>query len=229
MDASLYLAYAGMRAEMRAVEVTANNLANATTTAFNEERTFVATLEAAGRHYPQTAGTLTHVASGPQVSTGRDLDVALAGDGFLVVATPEGRRYTRNGSLGRDVEGRLVSRDGYPVLGQGGPITLPHGEVDIDPAGRVSVAGAELGRLQTVDLPAASLLRDGRGLFRVDGASERPASVEIHQGYLEKSNVDPVRSTVELVESARRFEALSRVVDTVMNGLNRRMIDSARP
>jgi flagellar basal body rod protein FlgG len=230
MDLSLYLAYAGLRAETRAVEVTANNLANAGTSGFREDRDFVAALDAAGQQYAQLGGTQVSPLPGPQVLTGRDLDVAIEGDGYLVVQTPAGRRYTRNGALGRDAEGRLTSRDGFPVLDGSSPIVLPAGAVTIATDGGVSVEGTAVGRLALVRLAGEGLIREGQGLYRAEGVAEAPADgARLHQGHLERSNVDPVRSTVELVQSGRRFEALTRAIHLVMNNDNRRIIESTRP
>ena len=202
MDVSLYLAYSGLRTEMRSVDVVANNLANTSTNGYREDRSFVGALEAVDRQYPRLEGTLPSHDPGARIATGRDLDVAVEGDAYLVVETAGGRRYTRDGALGRDPDGTLVNRDGLPIVGDAGPITLPNGKVDVDADGRVSVDGTVVGRVSLVQLDSAVLSREGQGLYRLESGEEVPESdARLHQGFLERSNVDPIRATVELVDA----------------------------
>ena len=226
MSTSLYVAYSGLQADMRALDVAANNLANVNTTGFREERSFITALDAAGELYPSVGGTEEWTQPGPFVNTGRDLDVAIEGQGFLVVDTPAGRRYTRDGGLSLDEEGLLVTRAGHPVLGQGGRIQLRSGKVDIDPEGRVTVSGVQAGRLLLVRVPQTSLSREAAGLYRSSDGTEIPATEDrLKQGFIEKSNVD--LPSGDLMQLQRHFQALSRAMQTV-NGLERRLINTVK-
>ncbi len=226
MNTSLYVGYAGLSADLRALEHAAHNVANVSTNGFREERAFVDALEAAGTHYPRVGGTQASTLPGPLVATGAKLDLAIEGQGFLVVDTPAGRRYTRDGGLSMDKEGTLVTKDGLPVLGQGGRITLSPGDIEIDPEGRIAVEGVQSGRLLLVDLDPATLSRESGGLYRSSSATEAPANdSRLKQGFVEKSNVGlPSRDAAAL---QRHFQSLSRAMTTV-TGLERRLISTVR-
>lgn len=229
MDNALYVAYAALATDMRAVEVAANNLANVNTTGFKEERTFVSALEAAGAVYPSLGGSQTKHRSGPLVSTGRPLDIAIEGQGFLVVETSGGRRYTRDGAMSIDSDGVLVSRDGLPIQGQGGPITIDTDSSDaleIDPEGRVFSGAVQQGRILVVDVAPEGLVHESGSRFRSPMGDETPLEDgRIQQGFLEKSNVE--LPSGNLNQLRRHFQSLSRALQ-VLNGLDRRIIGMAR-
>jgi flagellar basal body rod protein FlgG len=226
MDTTLFMAYAGLASDMRAVEVSANNLANVNTTGYREERSFVTALEAAGFDYPRVGGTVTNDQPGPFVATGRDLDVAIEGDGYLVVQTPQGRRYTRDGGMNVSEDGVLVNRSGAPVLGQGGEIRLSPGHVEIDGEGRVMVDGVAAGRLLVVRLPEEGVVREGFGLYRLERGTERASSEDrLRHGFLEKSNVDLPSGNLSTL--ARHFQTLGRAIQ-VANGLEQKLMTAAR-
>ncbi len=151
-------------------------------------------------------------------STGRTLDVAVQGKGWLVLAMPDGSEaYTRNGSLQLDVNGVLQSREGIPLQGDGGPISVPPDvKVAIANDGSVSVipeSGAQntvnaIGRLKLVNPPETDLVRGADGLFRLAGgnAAEADPAVKVASGYLEGSNVNAVEQMVSMISLARQFE-----------------------
>ena len=228
MDNSLYVAYAALQADMKAVDIAANNLANINTNGYREVRTFFSALEAAGGTYPSLGESKTKHDPGPLVSTGRPLDVAVEGPGFLVIGTPEGRRYTRDGSLSLDASGTLVTRDGLPVQGQGGPITIDttRGEpVTIDPEGRIFNGEVQEGRILLVDVDHNSLVHESGSRFRSQGAPEEPLEDgRLQQGFLERSNVE--LPSGDLDQLRRHFQSLSRALQ-VINGLDRRIIGMA--
>ena len=226
MTSSLYVAYAAMRADMQALDVAANNLANVNTNGFREERPFIEALERAGWSYPEVGGTRAKTEPGPLAATGRDLDVAIDGPGFLVVATPGGRRYTRDGGLSLDEDRVLVTRQGAPVLGQGGPLELGRGKVEIDPEGRVTADGNQQGRLLLVRVDERALVREAGGLYRLAEGRESPDTASrLRQGFLEKSNVELPSGDVGQLR--RHFQSLSRAIQ-VANGLDQRLIRTAR-
>lgn len=203
-------------------QVLANNLANAETDGFKGQRVFARLLE--GR--APEAEAATDARPGTLDPTGRALDVAIEGDGYFVVWTPAGERWTRGGSLRIDDTGRLVDMSGNPVLSERGPLVLPPGTVEIDRTGMVTVDGVEHGRLRlersSVDL---ELERQGAGLLVPADARMRVPADErrVRQGHLERSNVDPIASLVEMITIQRSHAAVERsirVIDGVMSTIS---------
>ncbi len=203
----------------RRQDVTANNLANAGADGFKGDRLVARRLD--GMSSPIPARDLD-LEQGGFRETGRPLDVALDGDGFLVVGTATGERLTRGGSLRLDVEGRLVDTHGDPVLGANGPLVLRGGRVEIHGDGTVLVDGEPAGELRRVRVEDKStLLKEGFGRFRAsDGVT--PATDEglrVRQGAVEESNVDPVTTMVDLVTIQRAYGAnvdALRAMDSVL-------------
>ena len=168
-----------------------------------------------------TTGGMMSFNSGSIRQTDRSLDVALAGDGFLVVQTPRGERYTRDGALALDSSGQLVTLQGDLVVGEGGPITVRPGEVSIGEDGSVTVAGQVLGQLKLVRFqePRTALLKEGHTLFAATG-SERPLEApetRVQQGMLESSNVNVVGEMAAMIQNNREFESLQRSVTIMMS------------
>lgn len=156
-------------------------------------------------------------APGPLQETGRPLDVALLGDGFLVVATPAGERYTRDGRLQVASDGRLVDVAGRPVLGEGGPIRVAPGAAPtVEPDGTVRVGEQAVGRLRVVRFTRPDLLQPTPdGLYAATPASGPAlpdAETRLQAGFLERANVDLARETVELMAALRAFEAAQRAI-----------------
>jgi len=192
----------------------ANNLANAGTAGFKGERVF-AQLLAEG---DLVARSRTNFSAGAMAPTGRDLDVALAGDGFLVVETDDGaERWTRAGSLSLSPEGVLVDGGGRAVLGASGPMVLPPGHVEITERGEILVDGEPLGRLR-IERPEedADPERLGANLWvpTETRVTLEPEEVRVLQGHLEDSNVDPVGALVEMIEIQRAYTAIQRSMQT---------------
>lgn len=209
----------------RRQEVAANNLANASTAGFRGDRVFARLLEGGG---PE-AVAVVDARPGTVTRTGRPLDVALEGDGFLVVGTPAGERYVRGGSFTLDAGGTLVTGEGHPLLGDAGPLTLPPGDAVIQSSGEVTVDGVSVGCLR-VDLPGGPPLREGANLWIPQGPAERLAEqqVRIRSEHLEESNVDPVSALVEMIEIQRAYGAVHRsllaaddVMQTITSDLGR--------
>jgi len=191
-----------------------NNLANVSTPGFKAERVFSRLLDDA---QAATTDSATDFSPGSLSPTGRPLDVALVGDGFLVVDTPQGSRWMRGGSLALSAGGELVDPAGHPVMGQGGPIVVPEGEVQIGDDGAISVDGAPLDRF-LIERSGADddLVREGANYW-VPGENREGVdidSIEIRQGHLEDSNVDPVGSLVEMIEIQRAYTAVQKSMIT---------------
>jgi flagellar basal body rod protein FlgG len=203
----------------RLQEVTANNIANANSDAFKADRLLAWLPPGQAAPVPVRALDLRQ---GLVRDTGRPLDLALDGDGFLVVQTPRGERLTRGGSLHLDPAGRLVDSHGDPLLGADGPIVVQGSRVEVEADGTVQVDGAPVGRLrlETVDRPA-DLLKEGEGRF-IPPAATRPVEtgrIRVRQGAIEDANVDPLVAMVDLVAIQRAYAAnldALRAMDSVL-------------
>jgi flagellar basal-body rod protein FlgF len=160
--------------------------------------------------------------------TGNEFDVAISGDGWLTVETDDGERYTRNGQLKLNADGQLVTPDGHPVLGEGGPITFTSGEngVEIAYDGTISTTQGAKDRLRVVRFENNALLKkQGETLFATDQQPE-PAddSVRIVQGVIEKSNVQPISELTRMIETVRAYTAMAQTLNQAQD-LRRDAID----
>jgi flagellar basal-body rod protein FlgF len=186
-----------------------NNLANVSTPGFKAERVFAKLLSEA----ELTTASGTDFSAGAVSPTGRPLDIAVVGDGFLVTETPAGRRWMRGGALTLDSEGALVDSSGRNVLGAGGPIVVPPGEIEITNQGEIRVDGKTVGQL-LLERPSEDgpLEREGANLWipPKDQEAVPTAEVQVRQGHLEESNVDPVGALVEMIEIQRAYAAVQR-------------------
>jgi flagellar basal-body rod protein FlgF len=231
MDRMLYVAMSGAKETLRAQAVNNHNLANVSTTGFRADLAAFQTREVDGtgwasRAYATNTTTGWNDQSGALVSTGRDLDVAVNGSGWLAVRAPDGTEaYTRAGDLQIDATGALRTGAGYEVLGDGGPITVPpytslfiarDGTISIVPQGQSPNTTANIGRLKLVNPPADALARGEDGLFRTrDGVeAESDAAVQVAAGSLESSNVNAADAMVNMIELARRFEMQVKAIRT---------------
>jgi flagellar basal-body rod protein FlgF len=219
MDRLIYLAMSGAKATLQRQDSLANNLANASTTGFRAEMQAFRAVPVRGDGATTRAyaleSTIGHDDSaGPISSTGRPLDVAVQGKSWLAVQALDGTEaYTRAGSLQVNAEGQLVTPGGLPVLGDGGPITVPaNAFVEIASNGQITTTvgtakpqGA--GRLKLVT-PEAPLTRAADGLFRSPDGADLPndANARVQSGALEGSNVSAVETMVAMIAAARQFE-----------------------
>ncbi|MBT9486907.1 MAG: flagellar basal-body rod protein FlgF [Rubrivivax sp.] len=219
MDRLIYLSMAGAKATMQRQEVLANNLANVSTTGFRAElqafRAVPVQGDGASTRVYALESTVGHNEQGGVVqSTGRPLDVAMKGNAWLAVQALDGTEaYTRAGALDVDAEGNLVTANGLPVQGEGGPITLPAGATPtIAPDGSVSAAVGNappqvIGRLKLVTAEAP-LTRGTDGLFRAADGQDLAGdpTARLQDGALEGSNVSAVETMVAMISAARQFE-----------------------
>ncbi len=147
--------------------------------------------------------------------------LALDGEGFFVLGTPQGERLVRGGSFQLDVSRQLVDAHGNTLLGDSGPIVLPEGEYEITRSGVVKVEGVDIAALRIVrPREGAVLRREGGVRFQSDLPTVRvdEGEVKVHQGHLEGSNVDPVSAMVEMIDIQRAYSAIQRSV-LVMDGV----------
>ena len=234
MPGGAYSALSGMRTRLAELDRVAGDLANVSTVGYKTERqsnvasdreSFATTLDAAVDVV--MGGTKIDFKPGLIATTGRDLDVAIDGSGFFVIETPNGERYTRNGSFTRRADGTLTASTGEPVLGEAGsPITLPNGPVAIGDDGTITSGNRIVGRLQIVEFASErDLIRESGASFRaLAGATPEPADVKLVTGAIEQSNVSIVDRMARLTELKRNFEALNKGVNTLMTELDSRAI-----
>ena len=219
MDRLIYLSMSGAKATLQRQDSLANNLANASTTGFRAEMQAFRAVPVRGdgastRVYALESTIGYNDAPGPMQATGRPLDVAVDGKSWLAVQSLDGTEaYTRGGSLQVTSEGQLVTTAGLPVLGDGGPITLPpNAAVDVAENGNITTTVGSgkpqlAGKLKLVT-PEGALVRGNDGLFRPADGGDVPTDpkARVQGGALEGSNVSAVETMVAMISAARQFE-----------------------
>lgn len=226
---TLQAARGAMQFEQARIDTRANNLANVSTAGFRQVLTRVSELAGGA---PSGQGSvwdkdldlgmnqILDLQHGPLEPTGNDHDLAIAGRGFFAVNDQEGNTYyTRGGGFGMNDAGELITSDGLKVQGTGGPIIVSGGEVTVDTTGMIRVKGAERGRIKVVDFAIPSELHNmGHGRLTTEGQMEAvevpPEEITVMQGYLEGSNVDPVRTLVDMISAQRAFEIGAKVMES---------------
>ena len=231
MDRLIYTAMTGAKHVFMQQAGTANNLANASTVGFKAQEHRFRAVPVLGESMPTRAFVVDASVSdvmdqGPLMFTGRNLDVAVNGKGWLAVQLPDGgEAYTRAGSLDVDVTGLLQTKSGYPVVGDGGPINIPpDNTIEIAPDGTVSVVPTfgtpnnanAIGRIKLVNPPEADMVRGADGLFRLRDGQPAPAdeNVKVTSGTLEGSNVNVTDAMVNLISLSRQFEMQIKMMQT---------------
>jgi flagellar basal-body rod protein FlgG len=224
-----------MSQEMR-LEVLSNNMANANTVGFKEDRVF---------RLPETpasvwnnlssdstkdlsinnisslpTGTFINFEQGQLKETGNALDIALDGEGFFSVQTSQGLQYTRKGNFVLNTDGTLVTQEGYPVQGKGGgQIQISGQQVLVDPSGAIIVDDVEVGSLNIVEFAnKKGLLKIGDSLYRQQNSNDlgTPASkTMVQQGFIEGSNVDPIKMMTEMINVIRGYESYQKVLQSL--------------
>jgi len=251
-----YTGASGMRAQQWRLDAVANNLANVGTDGYKKDVTsFKAFPEMLIRRtgddgvyrHPFGSGDampiigrmgtgvelnelFTNFSQGSPRETHNDFDMMLEGKGFFAVSTPYGERYTRNGSFILGKEGLILTKDGFPVLGENGPISVKENNFKIDPEGRIWINAAQddsweepihLDTLKIVEFELDRYLeKQGTSLYR-ESETSGPAWImsemnrpKVIQGFLETSNVDPVLEMVQMIEVNRAYEANQKVIQT---------------
>ena len=242
MNSGIYTAYSGMQAQANALDVLANNLANVNTPGFKEEQTFFTLLQEsvheaenqnplnAAINNPVTVQSTFSNEKGSTVNTYRDLDIAIEGDGFLVIQAPQGIRYTRNGNLHMNSLGILTTSEGFPVLSsENKPINLGPGKVQIGERGDIKLDETDVDRLKLVRFENLSYLeKEGSSLFnsRKGQDIELESDAKVRAGFLEQSNVNPVQAVVRMVSILRNFEAIQKSMNLITNDMNKKAIET---
>jgi flagellar basal-body rod protein FlgF len=228
MNSGIYPAVSGSLAALSRLDVISNNLANVNTPGYKKDKMSFEGLLAGSVNPPavpqgktadpilQKENVYIDYAAGPITQSGNPLDLALDGDGFFAVTTPEGTAYTRQGNFHPAADGTLVTADGYPVQGVGGTaIRIQGSHVEIDAKGAVMVDAAEAGTISVVDFEKPYVLKKiGSALFIPTDPQAAPTATksQVLQGHLEGSNVDSISEMVQLIETNRYFEACSKVI-----------------
>lgn len=231
MDKLIYTAMSGASQTLGQQGAVAHNLANATSNGFRTEMHRLRAVPVRSEALPTRAFTVdasvaTDFRPGVLQHTGRSFDVAVEGKGWLAVQMPDGSEaYTRNGSLELSPNGVLQTRTGLPVVGDGGPVTIPpdddiligkDGSISAIPTtGAVNTVNV-VARLKLVNPPEAELVRGADGLFRLaaGGVAPQDELVQVAGGYLEGSNVNVVDQMVAMISLARQFEMQTKMLQT---------------
>jgi flagellar basal-body rod protein FlgG len=222
------LAPLGALHQERRINVIVNNLSNAQTVGFKKDVPVFQDIffhEQELLRNQKMEATRTDFSQGELVRTGNDLDLAITGDGFFKVSTPNGVRYSRAGNFRVDPQGRLVNASGLAVLGQNGDIILDgKKKISVGTDGTVQALGAEnnstpetVGKIALVRFADLSALKkEGHTLFRNDGTQGEMEDVEaeIQQGLLETSNVNAVGEMAQMLEAYRTFETCMKIIQS---------------
>lgn len=228
MNSGIYSALSGNIAAMNRLDVISNNLANVNTPGFKKDKMLFESMLAGDKNPPavpqgttadpilQKTDLYIDYTPGTVSQTGNTLDLALSGDGFFVVNTPDGAAYTRQGNFQISADGTLVTADGFPVMGQGGPIRIKGSAVEVDLMGVVKVDGTVAGTISMVDFPRPyNLVKTANAQFVPATPQDIPqpaANSGILQGHLEGSNVETVTEMVQMIETTRYYEACSKII-----------------
>lgn len=218
-------AASGMLPRVRKQEAIANNLANSSTAGFKRDRVFLEDLSRAQAklmkgeadwQIPPRAVSAIDFSQGTMERTDHALDFGIVGDGFFVVSTPEGERYTRNGHFALSADGVLTTSEGNPVLGANGQLQLPPGAIAVSETGVIAVDGRNAGSLRVARFSDPKVLvRAGSSLLAVGTpgvAPENDVTSAVRQGFLEGSNVSTIEEMVDMITTLRYFETDQKAI-----------------
>lgn len=234
MDPVLYNAIGGGHNDFKRQEISANNLANINTPGFKADLFSAQQMQMnnnpnglSGRSFIMQQMNGVDMTPGEIMTTDRDLDVAVDGNGWIAVKNSAGQEaYTRNGRLQLDANGQLLTSTGKQVLGDGGPISIPPAKsIEIGADGTISIIPLEgdtktlavLDRIKLVELDKTQVYKNEDGLLQLKEGKARPAdsSVKLLSGALEGSNVNAIDQMVGMISSGREFEAQMKILSTV--------------
>ncbi|AMV14003.1 TPA: flagellar basal-body rod protein FlgF [Legionella pneumophila subsp. pneumophila] len=235
MEPILYNSISGSRSDFKRQEIIANNLANINTPGFKADLYQAQTMymnNANGNNQFSAHSFITQNANGIDTSpgeiitTGRDLDVAIDGDGWMAVQDSQGREaYTRGGSLRLNPNGQLITASGKVVLGDGGPISIPPAQsIEIGSDGTISIVPLEgdvkslaiLDRIKLVTLDKNNIYKNDEGLIQLkSGAATANSNIKLQSGALEGSNVNAIDQMVAMISAGREFDAQMKLLSTV--------------
>ncbi len=231
MIKGIYTSAVGMMPNKLKIDVIANNLANIDTTGFKKDNIFVRILKNSVLDLNQNGGNelsglyiteYTSFEQGNLKQTGNPFDIAINGNGFFVVQTPDGLRYTRNGNFTLSEDGRIIDSNGYSLVGSGGEIKIPDArslknvDVRITQNGEVYVNDKFVDRIKVVWFRDLTKLRKDTATSFIAGEGaeeiELTNGYEIYQGFLEDSNVNAIEEMVRMIEASRIYESSYKAV-----------------
>lgn len=229
MDKLVYTAATGLKAHMASQAAIANNMANASTIGFRADRVVFARLDVKGSGFDTRSPASEEVVDadrkpGAIMHTGRALDVAIPGDSWLAVQATDGTEaYTRRGDLRIAASGVLETGDGFPVIGSGGPITLPpaqkvsiaaDGTISIVPMGGDANAAQAIDRLKLASPKGSDTVKGLDNLLHVRGGGVLPGDLDatVETASLEGSNVDMTQALVDMIENQRAYEVQANLM-----------------
>lgn len=228
MDNALLIGLSKQVTLRREMDMLANNLANMNTVGFKSEKPLfeeylmqnarqdMPNNRDAKMHYVWDYGMMRDFSPGPIAPTGRDLDLAIEGNGWFALQTPQGERYSRNGAMEIDAQGFLVNGEGFRVLGADGPIQFGENEIDIDFAkdGTITTNLGPRGKLRVVRFNnLGALEKVGSNMFMSMEQPIAAPTARISQGTIEKSNVRPVVQLTRMMEVTRAYTSLANVME----------------
>jgi flagellar basal-body rod protein FlgF/flagellar basal-body rod protein FlgG len=236
MDSGYYAAMTGLVARTQALDTAAANLANAQTPGYRAEREFFRSvllgpdaldsqLGQTVNNYGLLGGDRLSMAQGALEQTGNPLDLAIEGQGFFMVQTPQGLRYTRDGSFHRAQNGQLVTEADEPVLtATGQTIAIPPGEVSVGADGTVSVAGGAVATVGVLTFPPGTELTPEGANRYVAPKDVTPVAAKdsaVHEGALEAANQDVVQGSLNLIVMQRQAEMMQRTLTVFHTEFNK--------
>jgi flagellar basal-body rod protein FlgF len=238
---AIYSTITGKYAAEKRLDFVSNNIANSLTPGFKASRPMTKVVKEETRSpldnqptisYVHTLDSYVNFSDAPMVESGSPLDFAIEGEGFFVISTPKGERYTRNGQFTLDREKRLVTMDGSRVMGKGGEEIIIDGqEISVETDGTIYVDKISAGTLRVVDFKDKTSLRNfGKSLFiNTDNGNQEitAENFSVKQGAYETSNVDVMTELVELISTLRAYESYSKV-DQFFSDMMSRLMEVGR-
>lgn len=221
MDRGIFVALSGAVLQERRMEVLTDNLANVNTTGYKGQRPLFETAlsdQFRIRNFGRLGSVTTDHSQGILQQTGRVLDMAIRGEGFFTVETPTGKGYTRDGSFITGINGELLTREGYAVIGEEGPIKITEPDITVDAVGRIKSGDATLATLKLASFNDLSVLRREGSVYKaLPGVKEQPVSpnTAVEQGFIETSNVNAVKAMTTMIEAMRSYETHSKMIQTI--------------
>jgi len=240
MNSGMFASLSGnLKAEKR-IDIIGHNLANINTPGYKRDKIgFEAMLAGTTNQVPQntTADPILQkdqmyidYSAGLTSPTGNSFDLAIEGDGFFVVESPEGMAYTRQGNFHLNATGELVTVDGYRVQGQGGPVQIKGSNIEIGNNGEITADGTRVGAISIVDFPQPYALKKiGSALFQPENNQivSQNATGQVKQGYIEGSNVEVITEMVLMIQASRDYESYSKVIKG-FDDMNAKAVDLGR-
>lgn len=246
----IFTALSGAMAQNQKLDTIANNIANVNTPSFKKDaqvfREYLTAhekqpdviqvpkvpasvesfydLQAADRGYVDASGSYTDFTQGSLRPTGNRLDLAIEGKGFFEVLAPQGVRYARAGNLAIDGQGRLVTKQGYPVLSkteaedpQSRTITITSPNISVSSSGEIFQDGQSVGALSVINVSQKeALLKNGMGMYSLkenyNAQVDKNPDVKIHQGFVENSNVNIIQEMTDMIQATRVFESAQKAI-----------------